>query len=658
MLSPKDPNVMQTLVRMTDSSASMLITDIEGAILFVNDNFCRLSGYTREELLGKNPRVLRSGTHDQAFFKNLWDTILSGKIWRDLICNKRKTGELIWLDTIISPILDENSKPKQFLVIRFDVTEQVQRDRLLKEQVLFQILVEGSPDAVILVDFQGKMTFANTKAVEIFAYPREELIGLQVDELIPGGFKESHRGLMKEFMMASFSKELGKGNYLSGRRKDGSEVPLEIKLTSVHTEGSKFILATLVDITERIEIEQERVHLLKSENAARLAAEKANLIKDEFLAMLSHELRTPLTTILSWTQLLRIGKLDADKAKRGIEILEQSARAQGQLIDDLLDISRIQAGKLYLNMQAVDPGKVIASAIDSIRSLAASKSVQIETELDPSIKTIFADPVRLQQIIWNLITNAIKFSPQGGRIWIKLDRIQSHGGEQFCIQVRDNGKGITPDFLPIIFERFTQVDCTTTRAYGGLGLGLAIVRKLVEMHGGTVSVESPGEGKGATFSISLPVKSSSKMITAEAEAEAEAEAAAEAEVSLKGLRVLVVEDDPSAREIFSILLQSFGAEVNTAASARECLAIIEGIKPDVLVSDIGMPIEDGYSLIRKIRALKSEVRQVPALALTAYAGQEDIQRVHLAGFQSHVAKPVDAKKLALAIARLIEIRHS
>ncbi|MEO5969799.1 MAG: ATP-binding protein [Bdellovibrionia bacterium] len=289
-------------------------------------------------------------------------------------------------------------------------------------------------------------------------------------------------------------------------------------------------------------------------------------------------------------------------------------------------------------MRKIDPGKVIELAIESTRSLAASKSIQIETKIDPSIKFINADLTRLQQILWNLITNSIKFSVRGGRIWIKLIRVTSPLGERILFQVCDTGKGIKPEFLPVIFERFSQVDSTSTRPYGGLGLGLTIVRKLVEMHEGTVKAESLGESQGSTFTVSLPIKLAIK--------------GASAEATLDGLRVLVVDDEASAREVFTVMLQSFGAEVKPAESAKEALVILKKFKPDVLVSDIAMPIEDGYSLISKIRAKNSKLGKPPALALTAYAGQEDVQRSHLAGFQSHLAKPVDANRLALAIARL------
>jgi CheY-like chemotaxis protein len=333
---------------------------------------------------------------------------------------------------------------------------------------------------------------------------------------------------------------------------------------------------------------------------------------------------------------------------RGLEILEQSAQTQGRLIDDLLDISRIRAGKLTLNIKEFDPAKVIADAIDSTRSVADSKSVTIETTILPAVKRISADPVRFQQILWNLITNAIRFSPQGATIWNVLDRIESPSGGQIRLQVRDNGIGIKPESIPLIFEAFTQLDGTSTRTYGGLGLGLTITKNLVEMHSGTIVAESDGEGKGTTFVVCIPAKSPARANVAETENEAERNAS----VDLHGLRVLLVEDEDNSREVFAVMLRSFGAEVMASASARQCLEVISEFRPDVLVSDIAMPLEDGYTLISKIRVLENDLRQTPALALTAHAGHEDVRRVQLAGFQTHLAKPVDAHTLAQAIARL------
>ena len=393
-------------------------------------------------------------------------------------------------------------------------------------------------------------------------------------------------------------------------------------------------------------LSEELKYSLAKEKAARLAAEMANQIKDDFLATLSHELRTPLTVMLSWSQMLRTGKLNADLTRRGLEFLEQSAKTQSQLIGDLMDISRIQAGKTTLEIQCIDAAEFISDAVNATRSLAAVKAIQIEMEIDPSVKTIFADPLRLQQILWNLITNSIKFSSPNGWIQIKMKRVLSP--ERICIQVRDNGKGIKPEFLPIIFERFTQADSTSTRTHGGMGLGLELVRKFVEMHDGTIEVESPGEGQGAIFTIFLPLKSFPSDILPAAEVEAKPAA----EVNLRGLRILFVDDDKYAREVFAVIFESLGAQVETAESVSQAIAVFEEFKPDVLVSDIAMPIEDGYSLIGKIRAMKSKLASVPALALTAYASREDVQRAHQNGFQAHMSKPVDADKLALAIARV------
>ncbi len=539
-----------------------------------------------------------------------------------------------------------------------DLTDQLEAARITKEaEDKYRATVENALDSIVIADQDGKIEFANQRVEQVFGYSPKELIGQPIEVLVPDRLRSIHVNHREKYLAHPSARMMGSNLEVTARRKNGDEFPVDVSLIPLKRKGVTFVTATIRDVSEHKALERERANILVREKEARALAEKANLAKDEFLATLSHELRTPLTAILSWAQMLCTGRLDAEKTRRGNEIVEQSARAQSQLIDDLLDVSRIQAGKLNLTIEEVDPSKIIAAAVESTRSLAAMKSIQIETQIDSSVKTIFADPTRLQQILWNLITNSIKFSSQGGKVWIKLEqrpacsdqpRKEELSCERVCIEVRDNGKGIKSEFLPVIFERFTQVDSTSTRAYGGLGLGLAIVRNLVEMHHGTVSVQSPGEGKGATFTICLPVHPTTKVSLAETEAEAETES----NVTLHGLKLLIVDDEPNAREVFSVMLQELGAEVKTAESASQALATLQEFKPDVLVSDIAMPFEDGYSLIEKVRALKSECAKTPALALTAYASREDIQQTHLAGFQSHVAKPVDAKKLALAIARL------
>lgn len=530
------------------------------------------------------------------------------------------------------------------LVAIEDFTERKKTEQKLKlAEDRYRSLLATAHEGILIINSKGLIDFVNNTVEELFCYDSGELLGKPLGVLIPD------KQLLEQAQSQGNTAEAS-GLNIYGRRKDGSVLSVDISLSPVKSGNEIFVTAIIRDSSVREEQEQETARVLEVETKAREESEKSNRSKDEFVATLSHELRTPLASILSWAQLIRSGKLDAQKVAKGIETIEQSAKTQSQIIDDLLDISRIQTNKLKLSIQRIDPEKVIAAAIDSTRSLAASKSIQIETKVDPSISYIEVDPMRLQQILWNLITNAIKFSPHGGRVWINVDRAESQANKRIRFQVRDNGKGLKPEFLPVIFERFTQVDSSSTRVYGGLGLGLAIVRKLVGMHKGTIEVDSPGEGKGTTFTVYLPEKSRVKVISTESEADTEDESVVE--IALDGLRVLLVDDEPNAREVFGVMIQSFGAEVKTASSVSEALTLLKEFKPEVLVSDIAMPGEDGYSLIERVRAMKSPLAKIPALALTAYAGQEDIQRAHLSGFQSHLGKPVDRCKLALAIARL------
>ena len=395
---------------------------------------------------------------------------------------------------------------------------------------------------------------------------------------------------------------------------------------------------------------------LKEVEAAKAEADKANRAKDLFLATLSHELRTPLTAILSWAEMLESGKLDAEKIKHAGATIRDCGKTQAALINDLLDVSRIIVGKLALEMREVRPEIIISKAIESVLSTADKKSIQIETFFNPQAGTVMADPLRLQQVFLNLLTNAIKFSSPHSKVIVRLEKVKDREGEKAkaMIQVIDSGKGIAPEFLPHIFDSFSQEDNSSVRVHGGLGLGLAIVRSLVELHGGSIQAESPGEKLGATFTVILPRKSdfkSSEHMSREEEAEIHQKELSQ--VRLDGLKVLLVEDEKAAREAFMEMLASFGAVVKAVTSAREALEAFQQFKPDVLVSDISMPDEDGYSLIRKIRALKpSRGGNVPAVAVTAHAGSEDIERALSAGFQSHVAKPVDSVHLANVIARV------
>jgi len=393
--------------------------------------------------------------------------------------------------------------------------------------------------------------------------------------------------------------------------------------------------------------EEERALLL-------VEAEAANRTKDEFLATMSHELRTPMTAILGWAQLLRSRTLNEEDFARALEIVERNAQSQKKLIDDLLDISRIITGKLRLDVQPVDLASVVAAAVDALRPTAEAKAIRLQPLLDPQAGPVSGDTDRLQQVVWNLLSNAVKFTPRGGRVQVRLERVNSH----VEIIVSDSGRGISAEFLPHVFDRFRQADGTSTRKHGGLGLGLSIVRQLVELHGGTVGVESDGEGQGATFIVQLPLMVTRKQSNAALSERRHPTAGGDGlsfdcPPSLEGLRVLVVDDEADTLRLLRTVLERCGTEVTTAGSVAEALAAFAASKPDVLISDIGMPETDGYELIGKLRAAESGSNaRIPAIALTAYARVEDRVRALNAGFQVHVPKPIEPVELLAVVASL------
>ena len=433
-----------------------------------------------------------------------------------------------------------------------------------------------------------------------------------------------------------------------------------VRISPLTHEGRVIGTLTIIeDVTERVAREAElqaqieaRSRLLSSEKLARSEAERANRLKDEFLATISHELRNPLNAILGWAHMLRLGKLTDPNAERAVETIYRNAKSQAQLVADLLDVSRIISGKLRLDVRPVDLIYIINAAMDSVRPAAEAKGIRLHTILDPAAGPISGDADRLQQIVWNLLTNAVKFTPKGGRIQVKVQRIDSH----VEIEVSDSGVGISKEFLPYVFDRFRQADASTTRIHGGLGLGLSIVRQLVDLHGGSASVQSEGEGKGATFTIMLPfvgVVSNQNEPEPVHLTQGDDINSFEGLPSLRGLKVLVVDDEPDTRELIREVLKECGSEVITSQSVAEALVALEEHKPDILISDLGMPDEDGYSLISKIRALPDDRGgQIPAAALTAYARAEDRMRVLRSGFQFHLPKPVDSAELVTVVATL------
>ena len=404
----------------------------------------------------------------------------------------------------------------------------------------------------------------------------------------------------------------------------------------------------LTDISDRKRTESERDRLFQLEQTARAEAEAANRIKDEFLAVLSHELRSPLNPILGWAKLLQSRKFDDTALQKALETIERNAKLQAELIEDLLDVSRILQGKLNLKMIPVNLASTIEGAMETVRLAAEAKTIQIEMMLDRKGK-VLGDSARLQQVFWNLLSNAVKFTPIGGHVNVQLECIDA----QAQITVSDTGKGIHPDFLVHVFDYFRQGDSTTTRKFGGLGLGLAIARHLVEMHGGTISAESLGEEQGAIFTIRLPLLKDSATI--DDDQNADSSTAIFASSPLMGLQVLIVDDNTDSRNFFSFVLEQFGAIVTAVGSADQALQALTQSKPDILLSDIGMPEMNGYMLMQQVRDLEAEVggKQIPAIALTAYAGEINQQQALRAGFQQHIVKPVAPEELLMAISNLV-----
>jgi PAS domain S-box-containing protein len=511
----------------------------------------------------------------------------------------------------------------------------------------YRSLVELSPD-VLFVNADGRIAYANAAAVKFFgAKNAEELIGRSPLEFVAAESKPLVESRIQRLITQGGNTPLAVEDWV---RLDGSNVPVEAIAAIVPWRDGSAIQVILRDISERKRAEEEKSRLLASERAARSAAEHASRMKDEFLATLSHELRTPLNAIVGWSHLLLRGDPDDADFDQGLSTIERNARVQTRLIEDLLDMSRIISGKLRLDVQQVLPVAFVEAAINSVKPAADAKEIRLEQILDGHAGPVAGDPGRLQQVMWNILSNAIKFTPKGGRVQVILKRAQS----QIELSVADTGQGITQEFIPFVFDRFRQADASTTRKMGGLGIGLAIAKQLVDLHGGSISVRSPGEGMGSTFTVQLPLmvihanKGEGGWPVSSA---AGARAGNHSPIALQGVRVLVVDDEADARDLIRRVLEDCKAEVMTAASAAEAVPILETQRFHVLVSDIGMPVVDGYEFLRQVRLLKSEDGgRIPAIALTAFARSEDRTRALMAGYQVHVAKPVEPAELVATVA--------
>lgn len=558
---------------------------------------------------------------------------------------QRPDGQICWIVAKARAFSDEHGTPIRVIGVNMDVTDRKLAEEALREsEKRFRVAQELSLDAFTIfhairnstgeiIDFQWD--YANPKAAEILGCPIDELVGHRLSDRLPN---QIHSDLFQRYIQVV---ETGIPHDIEVEYH-GEAIHGWFRNMAVKLEDG--VAISFSNITDRKLQEQERLHLLELEREARSQAEVANRIKDEFLAILSHELRSPLNPILGWTQLLKRGRLSPEKTIQALNSIERNAKLQTELIEDLLDVSRILRGKLILTETPVKLGEVIDSAIETVRLAAQAKFIQIHNEFNPNVRPVLGDANRLQQAVWNLLSNAVKFTPPGGQVTIYLTQAEDCAQ----IQVQDTGSGIDPDFLPHVFESFRQADSTTTRTFGGLGLGLAIARHLVELHGGRIWAESSGLGQGATFTVSLP-------LLPESGEPSPPELIAPELPNLQGIKILVVDDILDTREFLVFLLEMEGALVQAVESAEMAISVIKNWQPDVLVSDIGMPELDGYGLIRTLRSRPpQEGGTLPAIAVTAYAGESDRQAILAAGFDAHIPKPVEPLELAQAIARLLQ----
>ena len=557
-------------------------------------------------------------------------------------------------ETRLFPERGSDGRVESIVGVTTDWSERWEiEDELRASEDLYRALIDQVKNyAIFAVDLEGRATTWNEGVQRVLGWSREEFIGLpsemlyMPEDIAAGVHREELRRAAEE---GSVSNE----RWL--RRKDGtaffaSGMTSRVVDAAGHVVGFSRLLR---DRTAWKQVQEEREALLESERSARQEAEQANRLKDEFLATLSHELRSPLNAIVGWLHIARRYSEGNPELERALDTIERNARAQTQIINDLLDMSRIMTGKVHLDMRQVNLHQVIEAAVEAIRAAAEAKCIELDCRLDPNLTTLRGDPNRLQQVLWNLLTNAVKFTPAGGSVSVTLEQIDSSAQ----ISVQDTGVGIAPAFLPYVFDRFRQADASTTRRYGGLGLGLSIVKSLVEMHGGSVRVKSAGEGQGATFIVTLPLA----QVRHEENARPERRRALTPEAALvlprlDDVRTLIVDDEVDTLLFVARLLEERGARVVLALDAQQALDVLAADPVDILISDIGMPGMDGYGLIARVRASDgSPNARIPAIAVTAYARAEDRQRLLLAGYQMHITKPVEPHELIAGVASLVGV---
>jgi PAS domain S-box-containing protein len=641
------------------SDYAIYMLDPAGHVTTWNTGAERLKGYTAHEIIGQHFSVFFTPAARAARKpERELEVALAEGHFADEGPRVRKDGSEFWASVVLTPIRSDGGQLLGFAKVTRDLSERrtVEESLRLSEERL-RLLVGAVEDyAIYMLDPTGHISTWNTGAQRLKGYSAAEILGQHFSLFFTAEARADGKPERELESARSFGRFEEEGVRV---RKDGSEFWANVVITPVRDERGEvrgFAKVTR-DLSER-RMADEAARRLLVEQAARSAAEvsearlrqvareaeRANRIKDEFLATVSHELRTPLNAILGWATLLR-ERTRGTPSERGIEVIHRNAQAQAKIIDDILDVSRIVTGKLHLDMRATDLCSLVQDALDVVRPAATAKHLRLDFERPVDAGQLVGDPVRLQQVAWNLLSNAVKFTPAGGTVRAQVWR----EGSSLVLAVTDDGRGIEPEFLPRLFDRFTQEDGSTTRSFGGLGLGLSIVRHIIDLHGGHVAASSEGPGHGATFTVTLPIRAT---LPADPPAQEprDAELPAQAQNQLTGVRVLIVDDEQDARELLGEILERAGCTVAAVGSAREALERLPQMRPHVLVSDIGMPEEDGYSLMRKVRELdRARGGAIPAIALTAYTSPADRTAAFQAGFSTHLAKPVRTADLLAAL---------
>ena len=643
------------LAAIVESSDDAIISkSLDGIVVTWNQSATRIFGYTPEEMIGKSITLLIPEDRldeEPAILAQLRE---GKRVDHYQTVRVRKDKSLVHISLTISPVRNAAGAIVGASKIARDITQQKRAEEAVRvSNERFRLMADSAPVFIWMADRTKSRNWFNRRWLQFTGRTPEQESGFGWTQNV---HEDDLAQALQNYAEGFDTRKTFRSEYRI-RRADGMARWL-IEQASPLFEGPdgtfSGYVGSCVDITESKQMQAEREETLKAERAAREEAERVGRLKDEFLATVSHELRTPLNAILGWATLLQRLDPRGEDLGRGLETIERNARMQGQIIADLLDMSRIISGKVQLDVQPLNLNEVLSAALDSVKLSIEAKKLRLRTTLDAKAGLLRGDPGRLQQVFWNLLTNAVKFTPSGGRIDVIMERVNSH--VEVCIT--DTGIGIKPEFLAFVFDRFRQADSSTTRRHGGLGLGLSIVKHLVELHGGSVRVKSGGEGQGATFIVALPI---SVMHTQDLGHDSRA-AFSDVDVStialpsLAGVRALVVDDQEDARVLMCRLIEEHRGRCALAASGAEALQILEKEDVNIVISDIGMPDFDGYELIRKIRSMPSNtVRNLPAIALTAYARADDRQRALLAGFQMHVSKPVDPRELIAGIASLLNL---